>query len=259
MEKMTRKGIITMVSMLFVFVTGAYGKEKEITVGAFNGIRTETTVNIRFTQGAEYSVKVSGTDEQLEHLSVDVKDSVLVIDSKKERRRKGEDGRNVIQMEITAPRINTLYVGGVTQFTAQRIKADSFLIKTSGVSTFDCEELECRQFTSKTSGVSKLKGTVKGDRAILKCSGVNSSDMAFRVRGLDIACSGTCSSSFDFKGDEAEIRGTGTGNITMKVDCKKVMAHSSGVCRITLSGTADDTEIRSSGVSRVDTSGLNRF
>jgi hypothetical protein len=255
MKKMTRKGIITMVSMLLVFVTGAYAREKEINVTPFDAIRTKAVVNIKYTQGAEYRVKVTGTDEQLKSLTVDVKQGVLVIENQDKKKKK----RKAVEMEITTPELKALCVGGVTEFTAGRMKADSFLLQTGGISTFHCEELECKQFTSKTSGVSSQTGTVKGDAATYTCSGVGNSSLNFRVQKLDINCSGTCNATFDFKGDEVDVKGSGTGSIELSVDCKKVKAVSSGVCRLVLSGTADDSEIRSSGVSRVDTSGLNRF
>lgn len=255
MKKMTRKGIITMVSMLLVFVTGAYAREKEINVTPFDAIRTKAVVNIKYTQGAEYRVKVTGTDEQLKSLTVDVKQGVLVIENQDKKKKK----RKAVEMEITTPELKALRVGGVTEFTAGRMKADSFLLQTGGISTFHCEELECKQFTSKTSGVSSQTGTVKGDAATVACSGVCESEWNFRVQKLDIDCSGTCNSTIDFKGDEVKVEGSGMGTIKLNMDCKKVKAHSSGICNLVLCGTADDTEIRSSGVSRVDTSGLNRF
>ena len=233
------------------------GNIRTIEAKNFHNIRCEYCADIQYTQGKEYAVTASGSDQTMKQLHIYQEGKTLVIARKEPNKKKSD--KEKVYLRITAPEINRLDVGGVMKFRTGKMTADDFEINVGGVSDFQCEKLVCKNFTYDIKGVSKGKAQIESQTAHINCKGVDKSEFQIYSPELQLNCKGVCNMDLDFRGKEISIWNTGVGTIRARLDCTTLKARNKGVGKLYLSGTANQTEINSDGVNNVDASGLNSF
>lgn len=231
---------------------------KEYRLSGFTGLRNEHAVTVHYTQGSSFSVKAEGSEKQIEHLKIEIKDGVLVV-SHEQKDKKGNNEKNTISLYITSPDMNRLENKGVLNFNAESLKTGDFHLTNNGVLHMEVDKLSCKDAECILKGVSNLD--VKMDAKTLKIndSGVTKGDMEVKADQLDIDSKGVDKIDVKFKGKEIKVKKSGTGTIALDVDCQRLDAANSGVGKLAISGTADDTSIQNTGVTKIDVSKLNKF
>ena len=174
------------------------GNIRTIEAKNFHNIRCEYCADIQYTQGKEYAVTASGSDQTMKQLHIYQEGKTLVIARKEPNKKKSD--KEKVYLRITAPEINRLDVGGVMKFRTGKMTADDFEINVGGVSDFQCEKLVCKNFTYDIKGVSKGKAQIEAQTAHINCKGVDTSEFQIYSPELQLNCKGVCNMDLDFRG-----------------------------------------------------------
>lgn len=270
---------------------------KTLNLSNFSGICVNGGVVVNYTQGKNYKVVFSGTQEVLDKMDFKVRDGQLVVEPKSKWKSGFRLRSSDCRLTITAPDINKLEVNGSCTFNTEAMKTGNMNIEVNGAMTMN-GSVVCSAFSLENNGSFSQSGAVKAKTVSMENNGSYTSDVDFNVTGLfDIENSGsgkmsgkikahtfniTCDGSenddivveaekfglevngagsmdVDFKGGSVDIECDGAFSVDMKVDCRKLTSRVDGMARLKLSGTADQTNLQGDGVSNVDTRGLNKF
>lgn len=145
------------------------GEDTSQTVAAadFDRINVAGVFDLNITVGGDYSVTLSGKEEDLARTTANVEDGVLVLDTNE----RDEDGkRRFVKHGVTAtismPALNAVDAAGVVEGDIKGINAENFSADISGVGEIDLEGT-CGALVADVSGVGEL------DAENLKCRSVN--------------------------------------------------------------------------------------
>jgi Putative auto-transporter adhesin, head GIN domain len=163
--------------------------------------------------GKDFSIELSGPDDEMARVETTVKDGVLYLDQRKTKRRKHHN-RDGVKAKITLPSLVGLEVSGVVEGSVTNIDTEDFVLAISGVGDVELSG-ECGAFDAKVSGVGDL------DAKALEC------------RAVDIAVSGVGDASV-FARDEVDARVSGMGDIDIYGGPKSVQKSSSMFADITV-------------------------
>lgn len=134
--------------------------EKTLDLSNFSGIESDVAVDIYYTPGAKYNVKVRAKQEVLDKINISENGSVLML-----KRKKGEGYANSnvvckmvngvtfysgnttqkkVTLYVTAPEINVLEnSGGDMQFHTKVFNSDGLRISNNGAFKLNAESLKC--------------------------------------------------------------------------------------------------------------------
>ncbi|MGD9799907.1 MAG: head GIN domain-containing protein [Parvularculaceae bacterium] len=150
---------------------------KTVEVADFDAISITGVFEIDVTVGADYSVAISGKEDDLARTKVSVENGRLILDTA----NRDENGRRKVikhgvTAKVTMPTLNAIDAAGVVDGDVRGINAESFTADVSGVGELnlagscgvfdadvsgvgelDAEALECRTVTVDVSGVGSAK------------------------------------------------------------------------------------------------------
>lgn len=150
---------------------------KTVEVADFDAISITGVFEIDVTVGADYSVAISGKEDDLARTKVSVENGRLILDTA----NRDENGRRKVikhgvTAKVTLPALNAIDAAGVVDGDVRGISAESFTADVSGVGDLnlsgscgvfdadvsgvgelDAEALECRTVTVDVSGVGSAK------------------------------------------------------------------------------------------------------
>lgn len=203
----------------------------------FSSITISGAVEVYYTQGANYSVRVEEEGEK--RTIVELNGHQLNIRSKKRNNIRFIGNANRSKIFITSPHLDEIKISGASKFCSKTMNQSNMKVGVSGASKVDLGKIDCSQFNLSISGASKMSGDVKAQYATVDMSGASKADMSFIGKNI-------------------LVENSGASKLTLDLDCEKLSANNSGASKLKVSGYVDDVDIKKSGASRVDQSDLNK-
>ena len=212
------------VSILAIGVAGAAlakdGKNivtKDLDLSGFDRIDISGVYELDVEVGKEFSIELSGPDDEMNRVETSVKNGVLYLDqreAKRGERRRWNNNREGIDAKITLPSLVALDVSGVVEGSIANIDSENFELEISGVGDVELDG-ECGSFEADVSGVGDL------DAEALEC------------RSVSVKVSGVGDASV-FARDEVDARVSGMGDIDVYGSPEKVSKSDSMFADITV-------------------------
>ena len=155
-------------------------------MNVFDNVNVAGPFNVFYEQGDAFTVLVKGTVEQLEKMTIYVKDDGLYID-RRENKWSGNDFKG-LQVFVTAPSIKGLAVAGSGTITApEALTLENLGLEVAGSGLITLAQLTCADLKNEIAGSGKLtlgivqaasiRNEIAGsgdiDVAGLKCTKVN--------------------------------------------------------------------------------------
>ena len=203
-------------------------------MNVFDNVNVAGPFNVFYEQGDAFTVLVKGTVEQLEKMTIYVKDDGLYID-RRENKWSGNDFKG-LQVFVTAPSIKGLSVAGSGTITApETLTLENLGLEVAGSGLITLAQLTCADLKNEIAGSGKLtlgivqaasiRNEIAGsgdiDVAGLKCTKVNN----------EIAGSGNIVlNNVNVKNVHSEI--AGSGNITVRGDVENHSEDIAGSCKV---------------------------
>lgn len=125
----------------------------------FDRIEIAGVFELEVTVGPEYSIEISGPEDEVERVEVSVSDAKLRLDQTKRKKRGirfgGGDDREGVDARITLPALLALDVSGVVDGEVKGLDVDRFDVEISGVGELDLTGA-CGTLDADVSGVGEL-------------------------------------------------------------------------------------------------------
>lgn len=168
----------------------------------FSAIEIGGAYELDVTVGGDYSVTLTGEEDELARAEVSVRNGALVLGSKKKFKR--EKGRNHdgLRATVTMPALDRLSVAGVVDADISGVDAGAFEVNLSGVGEVDIAG-RCKRLDARVSGVGEL------DAKSLECA------------EADVALSGMGEAAV-YARDAVKAEVSGMGEINIYGSPKKV-------------------------------------
>jgi len=212
------------VSILAIGVAGAaLAKDdknivtKDLDLSGFDRIDISGVYELDVEVGKDFSIELSGPDDEMNLVETSVKNGVLYLDqreAKRGERRRWNNNREGIDAKITLPSLVALDVSGVVEGSIANIDSEKFKLEISGVGDVELDG-ECGSFDADVSGVGDL------DAEALEC------------RSVSVKVSGVGDASV-FARDEVDARVSGMGDIDVYGSPEKVSKSDSMFADITV-------------------------
>ena len=207
------------------------------TMNPFNELDVAGPFNVIYEQGENYTVRIEGTVEQLEKMTVYVKDDNLYID----RRDSKNNNFQGLQVFVTSPDIEEIEIAGSGKVTAPNaLKINKMNLDVSGSGQITLAQLECDELKTDIAGSGSVvigpvqANTVKND--IAGSGKVEVAALVCKKVTNDIA---------------------GSGKVTLNnMTVDKVDSDIAGSGKVILNGTVGSHTEDIAGSGKVDVSGL---
>jgi uncharacterized protein YpmB len=218
--------------------------EKVTAMQTFDKVNVEAPVNVILEQTGSNTVRVKGTNEQLEKMTIYVDKDGLTIDLKEYNQGLFDNLKNNfkgVTVFVTVDTLKGIKITGAGDMTVPTaLNAEDFNLHITGVGDMNIAQLTCKNLDIKITGAGDVTmGAVNADAVTAKVTGAGNIEMASLV-----------AKSLDNKT-------TGAGNMVFNnLNVDVVKSHISGAGNVTLSGTVGSHEEKITGVGSVDVSGL---
>lgn len=207
------------------------------TMSPFNELDVPGPFNVIFEQGENYTVRIEGTVEQLEKMTVYVKNDNLYID----RRDSKNNNFQGLQVFVTSPDIEEIDIAGSGKVTAPNaLKTNKMNLDVSGSGQITLAQLECDELKTDIAGSGSVvigpvqANTVKND--IAGSGKIEVAALMCKKVTNDIA---------------------GSGKVTLNnMNVDKVNSDIAGSGKVILNGTVGSHTEDIAGSGKVDISGL---
>lgn len=207
------------------------------TMSPFDGLDVVGPFNVIYEQAENYTVRIEGTMEQLEKMTVYVKNDKLTID----RRNAKNNNFQGLQVFVTSPSIEEMSIAGSGKVTAPNaFKANKITLDVAGSGQMTLAQLECTDLITDIAGSGSVvigpvqANTVKND--IAGSGGVEVASLVCKKVTNDIA---------------------GSGKVTLNnMNVDKVYSDIAGSGKVILNGTVGSHTEDIAGSGKVDVSGL---
>ena len=210
-----KKTIISAVGAM-ALSTSAFADDnitRTLDLRGFDQIEIAGVYELNVEVGPEFSITLTGEEEELDRVQAAVRGSVLTLDRSKGKRRWGRDNQG-IEAVITLPALVGLDISGVVDGEVAGIDASRFELDLSGVGDVELEG-ECETFEADVSGVGDL------DAEKLQC------------RTVSVEVSGVGSASV-YASEEVDAEVSGMGDIDVYGSPEKVRKESSMFADVTI-------------------------
>ena len=210
----------------------------ETAMETFDGLNVAGPFNVIFEQGEGCTVRVDGTTEQLEKMTIYVKEGELFIDQRKNEPKGTFDGMRIF---VSAPMIDGIEIAGSGTVTASKqLAVNDMDLDIAGSGDITIAQLTCQDLDISIAGSGDVTlGMVQASKVKNDIAGSGGIDIAGLI----------CKTVYN---DIA-----GSGDITLnnlKVDNVKTDIAGSG--DVILRGTAGQHDEDIAGSGKVDVSGL---
>ncbi len=233
---------------------------KKVDVPKFTSIKTNSSIDIEFSESANQSVSIYAPDNLMEYIKVSVSNGELYV-SYNTSNSIHSDGKCNTKLIISAPNVNSfkthgsgdikimtpiksnklinMQITGSGDITANSINCDKLTLTIQGSGDIDLNgPLNARKATLEIqgSGDINLKGTVTIDEIDISTKG--SGDVSVtKVNATTVKCSTYGSGDIDIKGECTNSNFTlmGSGDISakgLKTQNRNINSHGSGTLKI---------------------------
>lgn len=149
----------------------------------FSAIEVGGAYELEVKVGDDYSVAISGHDEEMTRADVTVRDGALILGTKKRTHRdKNHDGHNGLRAVVTMPALDRLSVAGVVDAEISGVDAGVFVVNLSGVGEVNIAG-RCKRIDARVSGVGELNAkSLECAEADVALSGMGEANVFARDR-----------------------------------------------------------------------------
>lgn len=208
------------------------GISKIYKVQEFSEIEAGGAYHLRIKQSLRHYVRVTGSEEEMEHLQLRVQNGVLKIKQDRTFFELWKDRQNPVLIEIETPDLSLVDLGGATQVEISGFTSDNFTVNQSGASQVALN-ISAGTLDVDLSGASniKIKGTAESlaidgsgaakidasrivaQRAKVDLSGASAGTVNVQ-QNLQAEASGA--SSLKYSGDVTEVSQQKSGGASIK-------------------------------------------
>jgi hypothetical protein len=183
----------------------------------FSSLRFKSFGKVFLSQGDACDLKIEGSEDQLEHVRVDVEDDTLVI-----RFDAGSiglswmKGEGAIRYFVTAPEIKGIEMAGAGDLQAEALKGDTLTLKHGGAGKLELGDVDYQSLSAILSGLGEIRvaGVVQSQKVDL--SGAGSYEAAaLQSQDADVVLSGAGAAQVWAEGTLNAVL-TGAGSIKYK-------------------------------------------
>ena len=148
------------------------------TLAVFDKVNVAGPFNVFYEQGEANTVLVKGTTEQLEKMTIYVKDGELYIDQR-ESKWSGNDFKG-LQVYVTSPVIKGIDLAGSGKVTAPKaVNANDLDLDLAGSGEITLSQLKCMDLKNDIAGSGKVTiGIVQANKVVNDIAGSGDIDIA---------------------------------------------------------------------------------
>jgi len=186
---------------------------KEYLIEGFNWVVVSSAVEVEITRSIDHSITITGYENLIERLEVDLSGQKLII-----RLKPGRYFNNNVKAVITMPDLSKFVVSGASSGTAKGFtSADDFDLEVSGASRVDFS-IETGNTNLNISGASKVAGELKAQDIRLTVSGVSHCELTGSGGNTNLNVSGASQVNllqFQIQNADVNISGASRATINM--------------------------------------------
>jgi Putative auto-transporter adhesin, head GIN domain len=200
-------------------------------VGAFSGIKVSGGIDVYVSQGDDYSLAVSASDEKYrDNIKTEVKNGVLVISYN------DHSGRNKGDKKLRA------YISFKTLESIDGSGASDIIINGT---------LNSITMLVRLSGASDVRGMVKISNLSLELSGASTVTVNGTAENLKLVASGASDlKNYDLHVENCIAKLSGASDVRLTVS-NSISANASGASTLYYRGNPDKREVATSGASSI--------
>lgn len=178
--------IVSIAAALAVFVSPAFAGDttsRTYELQDFSAIEIGGAYELNVKVGDDYSIVLTGHQDQIDRADVAVRGGALVLGSAKWKHRdKDRDGHDGVTAVITMPALDRLSVSGVVDADISGVDAGIFNVHLSGVGEVNIAG-RCKRLDARVSGVGELNArSLQCSEADVALSGMGEASVFARDR-----------------------------------------------------------------------------
>lgn len=222
--------------------TAASRDSREYQLRGFDGLNIGWTYKVELNCASRYGVTVEAPDFIFPYLKVEVRNGILVLDTKelpRDIRRKIEalSRSGEIRAIVSMPELTTLSMSGASQLTTQ----DEFRHRND-------------HFSMRLSGATNVRGlSVKAVEAVIECSGAAKFNITGEFDRVDLELSGAANGTLAASPKMAELELSGAVKLFWKGNLGKTEIQAAGAVSAEIEGAVNELKLDGSGAAKVNT------
>ena len=222
--------------------TAASRDSREYQLRGFDGLNIGWTYKVELNCASRYGVTVEAPDFIFPYLKVEVRNGILVLDTKelpRDIRRKIEalSRSGEIRATVSMPELTTLSMSGASQLTTQ----DEFRHRND-------------HFSMRLSGATNVRGlSVKAVEAVIECSGAAKFNITGEFDRVDLELSGAANGTLAASPKMAQLELSGAVKLFWKGNLGKTEIQAAGAVSAEIEGAVNELKLDGSGAAKVKT------
>ena len=222
--------------------TAASRDSREYQLRGFDGLNIGWTYKVELNCASRYGVTVEAPDFIFPYLKVEVRNGILVLDTKelpRDIRRKIEalSRSGEIRAIVSMPELTTLSMSGASQLTTQ----DEFRHRND-------------HFSMRLSGATNVRGlSVKAVEAVIECSGAAKFNITGEFDRVDLELSGAANGTLAASPKMAQLELSGAVKLFWKGNLGKTEIQAAGAVSAEIEGAVNELKLDGSGAAKVNT------
>ncbi len=222
--------------------TAASRDSREYQLRAFDGLNIGWTYKVELNCASRYGVTVEAPDFIFPYLKVEVRNGILVLDTKelpRDIRRKIEalSRSGEIRAIVSMPELTTLSMSGASQLTTQ----DEFRHRND-------------HFSMRLSGATNVRGlSVKAVEAVIECSGAAKFNITGEFDRVDLELSGAVNGTLAASPKMSQLELSGAVKLFWKGNLGKTEIQAAGAVSAEIEGAVNELKLDGSGAAKVNT------
>ena len=222
--------------------TAASRDSREYQLRGFDGLNIGWTYKVELNCASRYGVTVEAPDFIFPYLKVEVRNGILVLDTKelpRDIRRKIEalSRSGEIRAIVSMPELTTLSMSGASQLTTQ----DEFRHRND-------------HFSMRLSGATNVRGlSVKAVEAVIECSGAAKFNVTGEFDRVDLELSGAVNGTLAASPKMSQLELSGAVKLFWKGNLGKTEIQAAGAVSAEIEGAVNELKLDGSGAAKVNT------
>jgi hypothetical protein len=203
---------------------------RDFKIGHFDKLDLTTVADVYYTQSTDGSVslQIYGSDNLVELVNVEVKDSTLILSMKKKNIKKVD-----LKINISSPDLQRIKSRGVGNLHIKdKMETTDLTIRNEGVGNIKINDISCRELDLNVEGVGNVNIQGKAEKVSLVSQGVGNIDAA------------------NLESKSVTATSSGVGNISCYAT-QSINAEVSGVGNISYKGNPTDKQLKKSGIGSI--------
>ncbi len=211
--------------------------KKSATLPEFTSVDIEEFVgDITYTESATAKVVISGPENVVGMIKMDVKNGKLTIGVKDGYRVRLKKNQN-LQLAISSKSLAEVSANFVGNFSASRMKGTNVTIENNGVGELSINNVNATKTDIEVNGVGKVAvDSIMTDILNAECNGVGDMTLSGKAKKANLESSGVGSvKAGKLRCGTANVEASGVGSVTVWVDGKSTV-NRSGIGKVNILG-----------------------